>query len=339
MTSVFNDLFALPLVAAPMAGGPTTTALVQAVAATGAGAFLAAGYKSAAQLERDIADARAVTDRPLGVNVFVPGAPADAGLVDRYRDELTEDAARLGAELGAARWDDDDWHAKLDLLAIAAPALCSFTFGAPSAHEVARLQRAGSVVMVTVTSVAEARLADDRGADLLCAQGVEAGAHRGTFDDGAPDELLSTRALVAALVSQQALPVVAAGGVATPAAVDEVLALGAIAAQVGTALLRCDEAGTNAVHRAALTDERFGDTTLTRAFTGRRARGIVNDFVRRHADAPSAYPEIHHVTRPLRTAAAQAGDADALHLWAGVNYRAARAGPAAAIVDWLVGGR
>lgn len=327
-----------PVIVAPMAGGPTTPLLVAAAATAGAFGFLAAGYKSAADVEHEVRALRALSERPFGVNVFTPGRPtADVTAVERYVRELAPDAAALGVALGEPRWDDDDWAAKLEVLLDAAPAIVSFTFGSPSAAVVRALQQRGSAVMVTVTSPTEAAIAVDEGADLVCAQGIEAGAHRGTFDDTAPDEELPTLELVAAIGSMGAVPVVAAGGLSTPEQVRDARAAGAVAAQVGTAFLQCEEAGTNAVHRAALADDRRTATTMTRAFTGRRARGIVNEFIRRHDHAPSAYPEIHHVTRPLRAAAAGRADAERLHLWAGTGFRHARAAPVSDVVAWLVG--
>jgi nitronate monooxygenase len=237
--------------------------------------------------------------------------------------------------LGDPRWDDDDWTAKIELLVDAAPAVCSFAFGCPDRSVVEALQRRGSLVMVTVTSPVEAEAAAAAGADMVCAQGSEAGAHRSTFDDDGPDELLPALALVTAIRERTALPVVAAGGIAEPADVAAALAAGASAVQVGTAFQLCREAGTNEVHRAALRDPAFSETALTRAFTGRRARALVNRFTREHPDAPSAYPEIHHVTRPLRTAAVSRNDPDSLHLWAGTGWRQARDGPAAGIIEWL----
>ncbi len=319
-----------------MAGGPTTPKLVATAAAAGAFGFLAAGYKSAVDVERDIRALRDLSNRPFGVNVFTPGRPAsDPSRVTSYVAQLQTDADALGVALGEARWDDDDWAAKIDLLVETAPAVVSFAFGCPSREIVRTLQQRGSRVMVTVTSALEAATAVDAGADLVCAQGIEAGAHRSTFDDAGPDDELPTLRLVAAIRSQLDVACVAAGGIATPADVRAALGVGAVAVQAGTAFLRCDEAGTNAVHRAALADDRRRDTTITRAFTGRRARGIVNDFIRRHEDAPSAYPEIHHATRPLRTAAAAAGDAERLQLWAGTRFREARAASVADIVRWL----
>jgi nitronate monooxygenase len=133
------------------------------------------------------------------------------------------------------------------------------------------------------------------------------------------------------------LPLIAAGAVSDAAAVTSVLAAGAEAAQVGTALLRTDESGARQLHKDALGAARFTETKLTRAFTGRYARALVNDFVRDHEDAPDGYPAIHHLTAPIRAAAAAAGDAERLNLWAGTGWRTARTGPVADAISGLLG--
>jgi nitronate monooxygenase len=192
------------------------------------------------------------------------------------------------------------------------------------------LREVGAEVWVTVTSAEEAREASRIGADALVVQGAEAGGHRGSFVDrpGLPTYgLLALLALVRATVD---LPLVAAGGIADGGGVAAALCAGAVAAQIGTAFMLAPEAGTSPAHRAAL---RSGtDTVLTRAFTGRLARGIRNRFIEEHETyAPLAYPEVHHVTAPLRAAARQAGDPDRINLWAGEAHQLARERPAAEI--------
>ncbi len=237
--------------------------------------------------------------------------------------------------LGEPRFDDDDWDAKLETLSELQVPVVSFVFGCPPAAVIARLRATGASVWVTITSPDEARLAQDAGADALVVQGYEAGGHRGSFADGgeAPYGLLSLLQLVAA---RACVPLVATGGLASGRGVAAVLAAGARAAQVGTAFLRCPEAGTAAVHRAALATP--AATAITRAFTGKPARGIVNRFMRDHdAAAPAAYPEIHHVTAPLRQAARRSGDPDLVNLWAGQAHELATEEPAAVVARRLAG--
>ena len=242
----------LPVVSAPLAGGPSTPALAAAVSDAGGLGMLAAGYRAPDAVAAELDALRAATPRPFGVNLFAPPGPAaDRGVVARYAARLAPEATRAGVPLGEPRHDDDAYAAKLDLLAAAAPAVVSFAFGCPAPGVVARLQDRGSAVWVTVTTPAEAAAAARAGADALVVQGVEAGGHRGGFDDAAPGDfgLLVLLQLVAAEVD---LPLVASGGIATGRGLAAVLAAGAAAAQLGTALLLTPEAATSAPHRAAL---------------------------------------------------------------------------------------
>lgn len=325
------DIRPLPIVLAPLAGGPSTPELAAAVSNAGGLGFLAAGYLSAGALAQRLAATRQLTSEPFGVNLFVPGEPAAPGAVRGYAAALAAEARAAGIALGEPRYDDDGWADKTGLLLASPVPVVSFTFGCPSAEVVSRFRRAGSEVWVTVTGPAEASQAADAGADVLVAQGSEAGGHRGGFSDGPGLGLLSLLQLITA---GTALPVVAAGGIVTGAAVAAVLAAGARAAALGTAFLGCPEAGTAAVHRQALRGS--APTAVTRAFTGRAARGIRNRFVTEHsASAPQAYPEVHYLTAPLRQAGRAAGDPDLVNLWAGEAYPLARELPAADLVREL----
>ena len=329
------DAVTTPIVLAPLAGGPSTPELTAVVAEAGAFAFLAAGYLSPETLRERIAATRTLTGRPFGVNVFVPGRPAAPEVVAAYADLLAVEADRLGTPLGDPRFDDDHWAAKLGLLTEDPVPVVSFAFGCPPAKAVRALHDARSEVWVTVTTPLEAAGAEAAGADVLVAQGVEAGGHRATWDDGdAAIAGYGVLSLVQLLHAQSKLPVVAAGGIATGAGVAAVLTAGARAAALGTTFLRCPEAGTSAVHRAALTGTE--PTALTRAFTGRTARGIRNRLLDEYTDrAPSAYPEVHNLTAPLRQAGRQQGVADVVNLWAGQAYPLARELPAGEVVRRL----
>ena len=299
-----------------MAGGPTTPALVVAALDAGVLAFLAAGYRSAADVARDLAEVRTATTRPVGVNLFVPT------LDEAVPEAIAAYAARIGADPADARWSDDGWDAKLELVLRERPAVVSFTFGCPPSAVVDALHERGIDVWCTVTSATEARIAANAGADALAVQGAEAGGHQGSYDD-TDDEPLPLLDLLREVRTAVELPLVGAGGIGDAARVRAVLDAGAVAAQVGTALLLCPEAGTSAPHRDALRGD--APTALTRAFSGRRARGIVNDFMREHDPyAPRGYPQVHYLTAPLRAAAREAGDAQRINLWAGTGYRDAR---------------
>jgi nitronate monooxygenase len=331
--TVLPGALRVPIVQAPLAGGASTPALTAAVSQAGAFGFVAAGYKTPDAVRDDIRATRELTDAPFGVNVFVPGHATERQRYERYIDALRDEAGRQGVALGEPRFEDDAWEAKLALLEEDPVAAVSFTFGCPSAEVVARLQAAGSTVWVTVTDVDEAERAAGVGADVLIVQGIEAGGHRASFVDveGAGDYgLLALLQLVGAHAD---LPLVASGAIASGGALAAVLCAGAQAAQIGTAFMRCPEAGTSPAHRAALAAP--APTRLTRAFTGRQARGIVNRFLREHADAPRAYPEIHHVTAPLRAAGRAADDPDVINLWAGQAHELASEAPAAEVVAAL----
>jgi nitronate monooxygenase len=316
----------LPLIVAPMAGGPSTPELVAGAVNAGAFGFLAGGYLTPQALSDQLARTRSLTEGPFGVNLFVPGEQSTVDL-SGYRDQVAE----YGTP-GEPVWTDDDYPAKVDLLVADPVAVVSFTFGLPSHEDVARLRAAGSKIVVTVTTPAEAREAD---ADALCVQGFEAGAHRGILtDDGSPAGgpafgLLAALRLIGAEVD---LPLIAAGGLVHGADVAAVLTAGAVAAQLGTAFLGCPEAGTQPAHREALKSTR--DTAFTRAFSGRPARGMVNRFMTEQ-DGPAAYPQVHNMTKPIRAAAAKAGNPELMSLWAGQTYTLAPAGPVKDVIAQL----
>jgi nitronate monooxygenase len=317
-----------------MAGGPSTPALAVAVCRAGGLGFVAAGYKKADAVREDIHEVRAATDAPFGVNLFVPGAePADPDAVRDYLHRIAPEAERQGASLGEPRFDDDDWEAKLTLVCAERPAVVAFTFGCPAPEVFERLRGAGISTWVTITNAAEARAAHGAGADGLIVQGTEAGGHRGGFiDDGSDEGGIGLLALLRITANATPLPMIATGGIMDGPALAAVLCAGAVAGQIGTALMLSPEAATAEAQRARLADPT--PTRVTRAFSGRPARGMVNRFLTEHsAAAPVAYPEINHVTSPLRAAARKRGDADAFNLWAGQAHELVKARPAGEIVS------
>jgi nitronate monooxygenase len=329
-----GELFEVPVVGAPLAGGPSTPELAAAVSEAGGLGFVAVGYRPVEELERELARVRALTSRPFGVNLFYPAREqVDEAAIAAYAERLRPEGERYGVEPGEPRWSDDGWAAKLELVARERPAVVSFTFGCPEREVVESLRAAGSSVWCTVTSPAEAEQATAAGVDALVVQGSEAGGHQGSFHDG-DEEPLSVLALLQRVARITDRPLVAAGGIATGRGIAAVLAAGASAAQLGSAFLLAPEAGTSEPYRAALRTDR--PTRLTRAFTGRRARGLVNRFMREHeGEAPCGYPEVHFVTAPIRAAARAAGDAEAINLWAGQAFSLAREEPAGTIVERL----
>src|ERR1700761_4377797 len=317
------DQLSIPIVLAPLAGGPSTPELTAAVSNAGGLGFIPAGGLTAGMLADELAETQELTSAATGVNVFVPGTPAAPGTVEAYAVTLAGDARDAGVSLGAPLFEDDDWTAKIELLLAAPPPVVSFTFGCPNRSVMERFWLVGSEVWVTVTTPAEAEHAVDSGADVLVVQGIEAGGHRGTFrDDPAEDDgnglgLLSLLQLVHAAVD---VPLVAAGGIGTGAGVAAVLAAGGAAPQLGGGVLACPESGTFHAERQALAGD--GPTTLTRAFTRRAARCISKRFVERHtADAPAAYPEVLHLTAPLRAEGRAGHDPGLASVWAGQAHQ------------------
>jgi nitronate monooxygenase len=354
MSSALTDLFPHPIVQAPMAGGVSVPQLAAAVSEAGGLGFLAAGYKTADGMYQEIKQLRGLTGRPFGVNVFMPqpehpgagagstaaaGSAPPSGAVEMYAHQLAGEAAWYETELGDPdSGRDDGYDAKLAVLLDNPVPVVSFHFGVPSREVLDRFRRAGTLTLVTATTAEEARAVERAGADAVIAQGVEAGGHQGTHrdlpeNDGSGIGLLS---LVAQVREAVRIPVVAAGGIMRGGQIAAVLAAGADAAQLGTAFLATDESGAPDPHKRALTDPLFTRTRLTRAFTGRPARSLVNRFLREHGPyAPAAYPDVHHLTAPLRKAAGQAGDAQGMALWAGQGHRMVRELPAGRLVEVL----
>jgi nitronate monooxygenase len=325
------EQLAVPIVQAPMAGGLSTVPLTVAVGEAGGLGFLAGGYRSAETVAADIAAVRSATVHPFGVNLFSPSElEAPASVVEAYARELAAEEERFGISLGEPRFDDDGYEVKLEMVARERVPVVSFTFGCPSREAIAAFHANDIAVWVTVTNPDEAQVAEAAGADALVAQGMEAGGHRGSFDDQREEDY-GMVVLLRLLAARTQLPLIAAGGIADGAGVAAVLCAGASAAQLGTALMLTPEAGTSALQRARLAQPT--PTRLTRAFSGRRARAIVNRFMEAHEEqAPSAYPQVNSLTAPIRAAAREAGDLEAVNLFAGQGHSLARDVPAGELV-------
>jgi nitronate monooxygenase len=329
------------IILAPMAGGISTPALVAAVSNAGGLGSLGAGYMTPDAITKAIAEIRERTDKPFAVNLFAGGHDGTGA----------SDAAAM-LELIAP------WHERLGLPPPAAPAgslppleqqaevvlrsdvpVFSFTFGIPAAGIMQRMKQRGIKLVGTATTVAEARALDQAGADAIVAQGSEAGAHRGTFIAALEDSLVGTLALVPQIADAVSVPVIASGGIMDGRGIVAAVALGASGVQLGTAFLACPESGAPPAHKAAIRTARDDGTMLTRAFSGRLARGVTNGFaqaMRGHEDELLPYPAQNNLTRPMRTAAARQGNADCLSLWAGQAAPLARELPAADLVAQLL---
>jgi nitronate monooxygenase len=267
-------------------------------------------------------------------------ATVDPSAVAVYAEQLAGEAAWYATDLGDPDGGGDDaYDAKVAILLENPVPMVSFTFGCPARSVLEAFTKAGTYTVVTVTSVTEALAAEQAGADALCVQGVEAGGHQGTHrDDPQTDRagigLLTLVTLVRAAVE---LPVIAAGGLMRGSQIAAVLAAGANAAALGTAFLVTPESGADPLHKQAVTDPVFSRTELTRAFSGRPARGLLNRFMREHGPyAPPGYPQVHHLTAAVRKAAAAAGDPQGMALWAGQGHRLARELSAGGLIETLV---
>lgn len=267
-----------------------------------------------------------------GVNLFLPEEPSGADVAS-YADHLKTWFERFEAEPGTLVRRDDFYAEKFAWLLDNPVPVVSSTFAAFDVDEIAQLHAVGTEVWATVATAADASVATAHGVDALVVQGPEAGGHRGTFDGSAPDESLSE--LLTAVREISDLPRIAAGGLMDGNDIAPLLDSGAAhAAQLGTALLNTPEAGTKQVHREQLT--RTQATAVTRAFSGRPARGLVNEFLQVNSEAaPLAYPDVHYLTAPMRAKAAAAGDSSALSMWAGTGHLRTQARPAAELLaEW-----
>jgi nitronate monooxygenase len=311
----------VPIVQAPMAGGFTTAELVAAVSNAGALGSVGAAYLTPPAIRSLVAEIRERTVRPFSVNLFAGGIEArevDPAPMLALLGPLHERFG-LPPPLVPGAWPYV-LEEQLDAVIEADVRIVTFTFGLPDDAAIARLRAAGRTVIGTATTVGEARRCEAAGCHAIVAQGSEAGAHRGTFLVPFEAAMIGTIALVPQVVDAVEVPVIAAGGIVERRGVAAARALGASGVQCGTAFLDTVEAGTSAPHRRALAAARDRDSVVTRAFSGRPARGLVNAFeqqVDAQPDAILPYPQQNALTRPLRNAAVAAGDLEYVSLWAG----------------------
>jgi nitronate monooxygenase len=338
------DFSRCPIIQAPMAGGATTPELVAAVSNAGGIGSLAAALLSPQAIAEQVAKIRALTQRAFMVNMFVLQTP----------NPSTEEIARAG-ELLRPVWEPlgwtalptpakwcEDFDAQFDALIAVKPEIASFTFGILTSEQMERLHAAHIFVIGTATNVSEARAWEAIGADAICAQGIEAGAHRGTFI-GAQDEAPSTMVLVPMVVDAVNVPVIAAGGIMDGRGIAAAIALGAQAVQMGTAFLVTDESGIHPAYKERLLEAASAParsvTRLTRTFSGRYARGLVNGFMESMRDVERevpAYPIQNALTGSIRAQAGKINETELMSLWAGQGIGMARAMPAARLVETLV---
>jgi nitronate monooxygenase len=326
----------LPIIQAPMAGGGDTPALAAAVGNAGGFGFLGGAYSAPEQIEQLARAVRAASARPFGMNLFAPVAAGDAGDIEAARARLRRYYNEFGLDVPPHTAAVDRFDAQLAAALSSDAAAISFTFGIPPRSALDAIRSSGKVLIGTATTVAEGIALRDAGFDAIVAQGSEAGGHRGTFLGDFSAAMIGTMALVPQLVDATRLPVIASGGIMDGRGIAAALALGASAVQLGTAFLTCTEAGIVDAYKKAVVDTPEDGTRITRAFSGRPARGIVNRFLTEMENEPiPPFPVQNALTRPLRTAAAKQGRIEFLSLWCGQAPRLARRIDAAELVARL----
>jgi nitronate monooxygenase len=330
----------LPLIQAPMAGGPSSQDLVAACSAAGALGSFGFAYTQPDDMRRQAAFVRSKTERPFGINLFVsplPGAIEPAGqraaldAVAAYYKELG-----LPAPQPVTAPYAPDLEAQLAAVEEIRPRVLTTHLGVLGREKIRPLQAKGILCGGSATCIAEAKQLEELGYDFVIAQGGEAGGHRGTHLRNPADAMTGTFALVRLVVRATRLPVVAAGGIMDGAGIAACLALGAQAAQLGTAFIPCPESGAAEIHKKELLKRTEDDTTITDRFSGKPARGLANRFIEEMQAAPYlAFPAQNRVTGPLRQASGKAGRPDFVAMWAGQAAPLSRALPAAQLVQAL----
>ena len=330
-----------PIMQAPMSGGATTPQLVAAVCNAGVLGSLGAAYLAPDQIASDIKAIRALTDRPFNINLFAGGYTAQSQVDPKpMLAILAEIHDALGLPAPALpSWPPNSFNEQLEVVLNARPAVFSFTFGIPDPDALARLRRRGIRIVGTATTAKEGRRLDESGVTAIVAQGAEAGGHRGTFVDSFESSMIPTLALVQSICNETATPVIASGGLMDGREIAKAFASGAVAAQLGTAFLTTAESGISESYKRALLDLRTDTTTITRAFSGRPARGLANKFTARLAaneEIILPFPLQNTLTRPMRNAAAKLGNTDFQSLFAGQGASRTRFVSAATLIRNLV---
>lgn len=331
MTELLNIKY--PIIQAPMAGGVTKPELVASVSNAGGLGMIGAGYLEPGQLSAQIREVKKLTDRPFGVNLFIPGDFRITKLefdlafnrLNRFRDELNikEDVPALPD----SEKDKIKYSQLLDVIIAEKVPVCSFTFGVPSEEVITRFKREGIILVGTATSVNEAVMNEKAGMDIVVGQGSEAGGHRGNFSESGGDHLIGLMSLIPQITNRVSVPVIAAGGIMDGKGFIASLCLGAKGVQMGTAFLTCKESGAHKAYKEAILQATESDTVLTRAFSGKWARGIKNQFIKemeeRQVPIPD-YPLQNKLTSKIRKTAESLNDSRFMSLWSGQSLGLAK---------------
>jgi len=331
----------LPLIVAPMAGGPSSPALVATASKAGALGSVGAAYQTPSAITEFAQQIRRQTDAPFAINLFVPHPQPMLGAhqIDSaiaatsiYRDELGLPTPVLSAPF------EEDFELQFEAALRARPAAISFVFGVLPSHYMRMARAAGILLIGTATSLLEAKVLEESGVDAIVLQGFEAGGHRGVFDANGEDLEIGLFDLIAACRPAIARPLIAAGGIMNATDVRNALSTGVQAVQMGTAFLACIEAGTSAPYRARLLEHSIRRTKTSRVYSGRLARGIENRFMRemeQRMEAVLPFPAQNKFTRDLRAASAAKGCGDLLSLWSGSSPGSLWQGSARELIEDL----
>ncbi|MFJ7827002.1 NAD(P)H-dependent flavin oxidoreductase [Psychrobacillus sp. NPDC096623] len=322
-----------PIIQAPMAGGITTSELVANVSNNGALGTIGAGYMSPNQLREQIREVKKLTSTNFGVNLFVPGkfeileneVEVAKNLLDQYREVLNINEENI--TLPNMENAFHTYKEQIQVVIEEKVPVCSFTFGIPTAEEMKQLKQHNVTTIGTATTVEEAILIEKIGMDIVVVQGSESGGHRGTFLRGNEESLIGLMSLIPQVADRVSIPIIAAGGIMDGRGLMAALSLGAQAVQMGTAFLTCEESGAHPLHKDAIMQSKDGDTTLTRTFSGKWARGIKNKFIsemKEHENSLPNFPIQNALTQSIRKASASQNIKDYMSLWSGQSGTLAR---------------
>ncbi|MEH7331951.1 nitronate monooxygenase [Neobacillus drentensis] len=321
-----------PIIQAPMAGGITSSELVAAVSNSGGLGMIGAGYMSPEQVRLQIKEVQQLTDKPFGVNIFVPAKyEADDERLHNAKSLLQPILEELGVEdtvvLPSFEEDLQSFHEQLNVILDEKVPICSFTFGIPPLDEINKLKENGVVLIGTATTVSEALINEKAGMDAVVVQGTEAGGHRGTFHTENKHSLIGLMSLLPQVADQISIPIVAAGGIMDGRGLIAAKSLGALGVQMGSAFLVCEESSANQIHKEAIIQATEEQIVVTKAFSGKMARGVNNRFIEKmssYEDELPDYPIQNELTKAIRKSSSAKGNPENMSLWAGQSPRLAR---------------
>jgi nitronate monooxygenase len=331
-----------PIIQAPMAGGVSTPLLAAAVSEAGGLGMIGAGYLNPMETREQILEVKNRTKNPFGINLFIPEKTIlKDGEVRAAYNALEPFRARLGVASSYSINSADHYKKQLQIVLEEGVPVCSFTFGLPTDEDIRMLKEKNIIIVATATTVEEAKLAEKKGMDAVVLQGSEAGGHRGTFLHSPEEGLIGLISLIPQAADQVNIPVIAAGGIMDSRGINAAFCLGAEAAQLGTAFLTCKESGANPEHKRAILHATEEQTVVTKVFSGKYARGINNDFIKKMEELDAAvapFPVQNSFTSGIRKEAAKQSNPQYMSLWSGQSPRLSKDVSVAELMEGLVSG-